>query len=275
MHLRHLIVPSLCALAIACKPAPQGQAAATSAPTAASTAPPPAAAKGPAPVPEAPRKIHVEDKLFTFDYAYPAAAAAIPALGRQFDSEATKGHAELSQAAREGAADARAAGFPYRPYARETRWQVVTDLPGWLSLSANIFEDSGGAHPNHGYAALLWDKAAGRKRNVSDLFVSRAALSAAIRKPFCDVLDKERAKRRGAPVDRASGDEFDACIDPVGSTLILGSSNRRSFDRIGVLVGPYEAGPYAEGDYDVTLPVTPAVLAVVRPEYRAVFSASR
>ena len=68
---------------------------------------------------------------------------------------------------------------------------------------------------------------------------------------------------------------FDDCIDPVKSTVILGSSNKRTFDRIGVLVGPYEAGPYAEGDYEVTLPVTQAVLAAVRPEYRAAFSLKR
>ena len=68
---------------------------------------------------------------------------------------------------------------------------------------------------------------------------------------------------------------FDECIDPVKSTVILGSSNKQTFDRIGILVAPYEAGPYAEGDYEVTLPVTQAVLAAVKPEYRAAFSLKR
>ena len=45
--------------------------------------------------------------------------------------------------------------------------------------------------------------------------------------------------------------------------------------QIGVLIGPYEAGPYVEGGYEVTLPVTAEVLAVVKPEYRASFAAGR
>ena len=58
----------------------------------------------------------------------------------------------------------------------------------------------------------------------------------------------------------------------VGEALECFTQHR---DRIGILIGPYEAGPYAEGGYEVTLPVTPAILAVVKPEYRASFAASR
>jgi hypothetical protein len=57
--------------------------------------------------------------------------------------------------------------------------------------------------------------------------------------------------------------------------MILGSGDRQHFTRIGILIGPYEAGPYAEGDYEITLPVTPEVLAAVKPEYRADFAAAR
>ena len=46
----------------------------------------------------------------------------------------------------------------------------------------------------------------------------------------------------------------------------------RRFDRIGLLAAPYVAGAYAEGSYEVTLPVTPKVLAAVKPEYKAAFA---
>lgn len=59
------------------------------------------------------------------------------------------------------------------------------------------------------------------------------------------------------------------------STIILGSSNGQQFDRIGVLIAPYQAGPYSEGDYEVTLPVTRAVLAALKPQYRSVFAPGR
>jgi hypothetical protein len=68
---------------------------------------------------------------------------------------------------------------------------------------------------------------------------------------------------------------FSECIDPTDSTIILGSSNRQGFDRIGVLVAPYEAGPYAEGTYEVTVPVTRAVMDAVKPVYRSAFAPAR
>ena len=66
-------------------------------------------------------------------------------------------------------------------------------------------------------------------------------------------------------------------IGLLGILVILGiavalSSNRRAIDRLGLLVGPYVAGAYAEGSYDITLPVTPAVLKAVKPEYRGAFA---
>ncbi len=225
--------------------------------------------------PAAERTFSQSTRLYEFTYAYPAAAAAIPALRTRFEAELRTELVKLRGEAREGEAAARENGFPYNPYMRSQRWAVVAALPGWLSLSAELADYTGGAHGNHGFAALLWDKRAGRARAAVDLFVSRAALAAALRTPFCAALDRQRATRRGAPVDRASGDPFDACIDPTEQVLILGSRGKQAFDRIGVLVGPYAAGPYVEGDYEVTLPVTPAVLAAVRPEFRQSFVLAR
>lgn len=213
--------------------------------------------------------------LFEFEYSYPAAAGAIPALKAQLDVELDKEKAELATNAREQQAESKKNGYPFNPLGSWTAWKVVTDLPGWLSLSAEVGDYMGGAHPNHGFAALVWDRQANKRRAALDLFTSKAALSQAIRKDFCAAIDKQRAKKRGEPVPPGSTAEFDQCIDPAASTIILGSSNGKAFDRIGVLVAPYEAGPYAEGDYEVTLPVTPAVLAAVKPEYRATFATGR
>lgn len=257
------------ALLAACQKAPSSAAPAGGASAATVPPAPPAV---PAPVPGVARKVAVKNDLFEFDYAYPAAASRIPALKAWLDADLAKTRAELEKSAKEGKADAQAGDYPFNPYATGTDWKVVTDLPGWLSLSATVYDYSGGAHPNHGYAALLWDKGAGKRLAAADLFTGKAALSAAIRAPFCDAIDRERARRRGARINRASGDDFDACIDPVEQTVILGSAGHKGFDRIGVLVGPYAAGPYAEGDYEVTLPISPALLAAVKPQYRSAFA---
>lgn len=241
---------------------------------AAASAHPSAAASAAAPATVA-RSVEESNALYEFEYSYPAAAAAIPALKAAFDVELDKRRAELAENAREMRREARKEGFPFNPLGSWTAWSVVTSLPDWLSLSAEVSSYEGGAHPNHGYAALLWDRKAGKRRDALDLFTSKAALAGAIRQDFCRLLDRKRAKKRGAPVRRGSDEPFSDCIDPVESTVILGSAGGKAFDRIGVLIGPYEAGPYVEGGYEVTLPVTAAVLATVKPEYRADFSAAR
>lgn len=228
-------------------------------------------ARPPAPRAEA-RRIREVNDLYEFDYAYPAAAAAIPALKARLDAHAAKVRGELIAEAKEEKAQADA-DFVYRAHSRSFDWRVVTDLPGWLSLSSLASTYTGGAHPGYWFEAILWDKAAGQERKAIDLFTSKQALSAAIREPFCAEIDRQRAKKRGEPVTRSANEMFSECLDPTDYVVILGSSSRRAFDRIGILVPPYEAGPYAEGDYEVTLPVTQHILAAVRPEYRASFAA--
>jgi hypothetical protein len=212
-----------------------------------------------------------ENDVYSFAYAYPAAAAAIPGLRALLDKRLDADKADLVSSAQAGKAESAKDGFPYHAYERQTQWQVVTDLPDWLSLSSQHYEFSGGAHGMTVSDTLVWDRRAEVARKPIDLFASQEALRAAIQAPFCDLLDKQRATKRGEPVQR-SGEMFTECIDPIEQTVILGSSNGRTFDRIGVLVPPYNAGPYAEGSYDVTLPVTGKVMAALKPQYRAAFS---
>lgn len=227
-----------------------------------------------APVLAAPpaRSVKIDNSLYSFEYSYPAAAGAIPRLKAQLDADLARRLATLKREAAKAQADARHDKYPYHAWYFDETWQVVTNLPGWLSLSAQFGSYSGGAHGMAWFGSMLFEKKAGRARDPMTLFVSKEALSKAIRGAFCDQLDRQRAERRGGTVNRVSGDEFDKCIDPVGETVILGSKGRQAFDRIGILVPPYEAGPYSEGTYEVTVPVTPAVIAAVRPEFRSAFS---
>ncbi|HVR90912.1 MAG TPA: DUF4163 domain-containing protein [Novosphingobium sp.] len=217
------------------------------------------------------RSVSVHDALYEFDYAYPVQAAVIADLRKLLDDDLAAQRSELAKEARDERAAAKSGGFEYRPNGRSYEWKVVTDLPAWLSMSTIAGSYTGGAHPNYYFDTLLWDKRAGQRRDPRDLFTSKEALSRAIRNDFCAALNRERVKRRGE--QREPGGMFWDCIDPVGETMILGSSNGKAFNRIGILIAPYEAGPYAEGSYEMTLPVTPAVMALVKPEYRASFAA--
>ena len=266
-----LIVPL--ALLAACSVSNDPQASASASPKASTVPVPVAAPSVSAQTPVAARNVTVENDAYEFSYSYPAEAGAIPALRALLDEDLEKERTELISDSKEGQEDARKNGYPFNAYSHSIEWQVVTDMPAWLSMSTLVGYFSGGAHPNYGYEALLWDKIAGLGRQPTDLFTSKAALAAAIRDPFCKELEKERAKKRGN--EKWGGDisEFTKCIDPTEQTVILGSSNGKAFNRIGVLISPYAAGPYAEGSYEVTVPVTAKVLAAVRPEYKATFVA--
>lgn len=219
--------------------------------------------------------VKLANEMVEFDYSYPAAAAALSGLKAFLDEDLAKKRDALVADARQAKADSDANDYSWRPYALAYEWKVVTDLPRWLSLSTQVYNYTGGAHPNHGFDALLWDKTANVQRNAVDLFVSKEALAEALRQPFCAALDKERADLRGVPVNRDSGDQFDQCVDPTEQTVILGSAGGLAFDRIGILVSPYAAGPYVEGSYQVTVPVTPSVIAALKPQFRASFAVRR
>lgn len=273
MH-RTTILGALVLMASACNAAPpeasgDGPSANAVATPASSVPPEPSQS---AVQPSAGRIEKLKTDLYECEYSYPAEVAAIPDLKAVLDKRLAASRTELEGASRTDQAEAAKNGYPYRPHSSGATWQVVVDLPRWLSLSAELYEYSGGAHGMSFFDGLLWDRKHNMARQASDLFISKAALSLAIREPFCAALDQEREKRRGEPVNRNSGDSFDECIDPAEHTIILGSSNGKSFDRIGILVEPYAAGAYAEGTFDITLPITERIIGSVKPAYRGEFS---
>lgn len=175
--------------------------------------------------------------------------------------------------ATQGRAEARDNGFPFNKYASGTSWEVVADLPNWLSLSAALDSYQGGAHPNYGFDTIVWDKERARPLEPIAFFTSAEALDDALGQRLCDALNAERAERRGMPVEEGSTDSFDSCIKPDETNLLLGSSNGTTFNRIGIQIAPYLAGPYAEGSYEFTFTMDQDLFAIVKPEYRDAFSA--
>jgi len=243
------------------------------------------------------REAERKTDLYQFKYAYPAQAGNIAALKDHLEKDLAKSESEvkaqalelwefqkelaqndLAEArgdeiagAREGLANIEKYQFPFRPHYLAVAWGVAADLPRWLSMSARIETYSGGAHGNSHFDSLIWDRQASVVRQTTDLFMSGDALRAAIQPRFCDLIDAEREKRRGVPVKRSEDDTFSACIDPLESTVLLESSGGGTFEAISVLVAPYQAGSYAEGSFVIKLPVSAALIAAAKPEYRKSF----
>ena len=208
-----------------------------------------------------------------FAYSWPAQVSSVPELVGRFTAERdtllSEQKTEWDEAIREFAGQDCVAcvnrGF-------EKSWQVVADLPRFLSLSADIYFYTGGAHGNSGHDALVWDREAKAAFDPKAMFTSSAALQSALGDPWCKALKTERMKRMG---DDYSDDGFFQCPSIADLTMLPGSSNRQTFNRIGLLAAPYVAGSYAEGTYEVTLPVTPALLGAVKPEYKSAFALAK
>ena len=213
---------------------------------------------GPAPILPPGRAVHIKTKAYEFGYSYPAAAGRIPALKAWLDADLAIARAERVRIGKDHE--------DHGPYAitEQTDWQVVTNLPGWLSLSADISTFDGFGREGHEARALLWEKAHGHPMKAVDLFASRAALVGAVRLNYCAEMNRRAQNadcRKMTPTDRV---------------VILGSGDHLHFTRIGFLVAASSVVQENQDEAgDITLPVTPAIIAAVKPEYRAAFAVSK
>lgn len=236
-----------------------------------------AAPQAAAPAAAQPVKIDEKSELLDFHFALPSEVSAIPRLAATLQAKATAHKAELLKTAAEDKAYRAKNDFPFHGYEYSADFAVEGDTPRLLSLGESWFEFTGGAHPMHGTAALLWDRSAGREIAFTDLVTGGpAALARLFEASYCAALDKARAEKRGsAETAPAADDPFNQCPKFADLALIPSGKPGQPMNQVTIHADPYVAGPYAEGDYDVALPVTEAVIAALKPAYRSSFEAQR
>ncbi len=223
----------------------------------------------------APRAVSIDRVSATLEFttSWPAEAAAIPALDRHLRAETEKA---FRQARKEAANDlkmSREEKIEFNKQSYLMAWSSAGQSKQLLSLQSEKFTFAGGAHPNTDYGSLLWDRGLARAVTPDSLFTAAGGLAAATRTAYCAALDAERLKRRQGV---RLGGEYDQC--PKYSELAIspvdGDRDGR-FDRLDFVASPYVAGAYAEGEYVVKLPVTRALIAALKPAYRASFEPQR
>ena len=216
-----------------------------------------------------------ETPLLDWHVSWPAEVSAYPALERMIRGPAEKAQNDYAEQAAEDRAEREKAGFPWPgAYQYSVDAKVAGDTPRLLSLVREWSEFTGGAHPNHGTDAILWDRAAWNDLKVGELFTGgQAALEALVRDPYCAALDAERTKRRGGAPMGGSDEVFWACPQFSDLAIIPQGGKGTKLTVLRFHADPYTAGPYAEGDYDIELPVTAAMIAAMKAEYRSSFAA--
>lgn len=133
---------------------------------------------------------------------------------------------------------------------------VAAETAKLISLKRVDFDYSGGAHPNTLTSGLLWDKALKRRIGLADLLRKNADLTA-LDQALCSAINA--AKR--ARVPDGAGITFDgkdfSCPRAADTAFVLtpgtvpGKAAGLTF-----LIGAYQVGAYAEGGYEIAIPVT-------------------
>ncbi len=156
--------------------------------------------------------------------------------------------------------------FPWRPYNRQSQWMLAADAAPLVGLRALWFEDTGGAHPNHGASTLIWDTASNREVQAKALFRPDADMTA-LDKAICDAVATAKTHREGAvPLS----DTF-SCPKWSQTVLVLApSTTPGKVGGLTALIDPYVVGPYSEGDYEVTVPAS-AFQSLLAPAYAGTF----
>ena len=137
-----------------------------------------------------------------------------------------------------------------QPYERRETWSITAVTPHLISLRGNWFADTGGAHPNHGSEVKLWDRDHGQFILPAELFKPDADF-ADQDKRLCAAVTKAKQARMGPnPPGRWSCPEWaDAHF------VLIPSSQPYRIGGLMFLFDPYVIGAYAEGDYEVLIPL--------------------
>ena len=215
--------------------------------------------------------VHHKSAVLDFEYRWPSQASAIPGLRRQLVARMNHDRARYAKMATIDRRERADHKFPFFPYS----FSRVLHFGGQSSRLASFADErnvfTGGAHGNPSTRSLLWDLRLAKSVAFTDLF---AASPKAILQPgYCTLLAAQRREKNGTDSVQSI---WEQCPNPLKQSVIPEDKDRNGrFDTINVTANPYNVGSYAEGYYIVMLPVTPALLKALKPQYRASFEAQR
>jgi len=224
--------------------------------------------------------IKKETAAYSYEFGWSREAKAVAALDQLLRAKAKDSidefTGEADQAYRESRKD-QGGWFPDVGYQHHWSYETAGQSKRLLSLSGSWYSYTGGAHGIFGANALLWDRQSNKTIELADLF-DKVTEFAMLHPAMCMGLNRHRAeKREGETLDTeypALNKAFNGCPKYEELTIWVSDEDRDGrFDRFNFSADPYVAGPYVEGSYDVSLPVSKRLLRALRPEYRPSFEA--
>jgi hypothetical protein len=191
-----------------------------------------------------------------FLYAYPAAIREIPLLLMSFRRSQSRAWERFQ------AVIAEARSNPSGVYTREEIYTVDADRPELLALAVRQVQRTGGVEARWSVGSLIWDRRGGALITFEQLFEEPEAGRNLVNALFCPAFRQAR--------DAALGGRHEDCPDDYFARLVPGSDGR--IGRLHLSFDPID-GP-DDGQFDVEIPVTPALIESLQRQYRPAFAAS-
>ena len=167
-------------------------------------------------------------------------------------------------------------GMP--PYEKVITFDDAVETGKLFSMARSDYDFTGGAHGNTQFAGVLWDKALKRPIEAASLFRPGVGFSA-LDTALCAALNVEKKKRDPQaapltlPVSGAKPADW-GCPKAAATPYVLtpGSTPGKA-GGLTFLIGAYQAGPYAEGPYEIDVPQA-AFRSLLAPAYADEFAGS-
>ncbi len=199
----------------------------------------------------------------------PPAIKSQPDLHARFYASAVRDLRQFSEGAQADRTEAGGDGGS-APYDK-----TITVTPGAetgkvFSLVRNVSEYTGGAHPNPSATAVLWDKALKREITGADLFTGGDLT--ALDNALCAAVNAEKKRRdpQAQPITLTSS--LWNCPRATGLPFVLAASTTPGkAGGLVFLIGPYQVGPYSDGSYEITVPLS-AFRQLLSPAYADEFA---
>jgi hypothetical protein len=214
------------------------------------------------------------EPLLVFGYRYPAELYRMAPLRKRLEAEKVTQLSVIRTEIQEMEDTTKAGGPWLNPHHHSTEWRITGQSGHVLSLEQDGYAYMGGAHGEYGTKSLIWDTQAGKE--IADPLSLFSDAMASFHKPYCAALDVLRADRSEGTWKVGDGRYMGTwdCPDFDSVSVAFSGAKGGKFTALHIVASPYVAGSYADGRFDVTLPMTKAMLAKVKPEYRNLFAVS-
>ncbi|HEY4125267.1 MAG TPA: DUF4163 domain-containing protein [Rhizomicrobium sp.] len=212
--------------------------------------------------------------LYEFHLHVPTVAMSIPPLR---DKIIAMYNADAAQA-KADAKDDKESNPSFSPYSIDTTWRVTFENDFVLSLSAEIYADTGGAHPNSGFQTIVWDKKAAHAVRIDGLFApgqTKAALAAigdAATRAWNKTYTQRSGQKPGPDADVATAG-IGADTGKLATYALTYAKGQKTANGIVLLYGAGQVWPHVLGDFRLSVPAR-VFDQYLAPQWKPVFSAA-